>query len=257
MWFSLLAQRERLVAHLGQRDRFGTLVCGLRDRTLRKLQRFVGFVMPRGLSVALLAPDGAGKSTLVAGLREASWFTAVYPVYMGLYQGSSRRALATQIPGVGLLRSLMTQWRRYVSARRHLAAGRLVLFDRYTYDALLPVAGSSGVLRRIRRWALAHACPGPDLVVVLDVPGEMLFARKGERTPSVLEQQRQSYRDICLRLRSGVLVDACCDAGQLRREVTALMWDCYRAKCRSGPAASAANPVHSGRHMAGGVRDGR
>jgi thymidylate kinase len=229
-WPSLLGQREGLVAHLRRRDRLGTIVRGLRDRTLRKVQRVVGFVVPRGLGVAMLAPDGAGKSTLVAGLRAGPWFTTVHPVYMGLHQGSSQTPLSNRIPGLGLLRSLMTQWRRYLSARRHLAAGRLVLFDRYTHDALLPPARSRGLLGNARRWALAHACPEPDLVVVLDVPGDVLFARKGERTPSVLEEQRQSYREICQRSRHGVLVDACCDAGQLRRRVTALMWDRYRAK---------------------------
>jgi thymidylate kinase len=256
-WDVLLADRPRLVAHLRQRDRFGSLVRRVRNPTLQKLQRLVGLVVPRGLSVALLAPDGAGKSTLVTSLRERPWFTAVHSVYMGLYQRTVAGSRPTRVPGLGLLRSLVTQWRRYGLARRHLAAGRFVIFDRYTYDALLPTARPGGLAGRLRRWALAHACPAPDLVVVLDVAGEVLFARKGERAPSALEQQRHAYGELGRRLRHGVVVDASCDAEQVRRRVTALMWERYRAKHGAGPAAGAANPVHADRQMAGGVGNGR
>ena len=38
-----------------------------------------------------------------------------------------------------------------------------------------------------------HACPGPDLVLVLSAPGEVMYARKGEYTPEVLEDWRRCF----------------------------------------------------------------
>ena len=95
----------------------------------------------RGLTVALLGPDGVGKSTLLAGLA------AVYPVpirqiYMGMWQGVGRPGY-TRLHAVGaiLMRPLRVWW-SVARGAAHAARGRVVVFDRYTYDALLPITGS-------------------------------------------------------------------------------------------------------------------
>ena len=69
-------------------------------------------------------------------------------------------------------------WARVLRAAVYVARGHLVVFDRYTYDALLPVTGSLRWLKRPYFWVLAHLAPRPDLVLVLDLPGEVAFARK-------------------------------------------------------------------------------
>ncbi len=232
-WAALLAFHDEITAQLRQNQRVFTVARSLRDRTLRRLGRCARLARPNAPSVALLAPDGAGKSTLVTALRDR-FVAPVHSVYMGLYQGGSGRRGGTRLPGAGLARLLVTQWRRYLTARYRQAGGQLVLFDRYGYDARLPTRGDAGPLRRLRRWLIAHACPPPDLVVILDAPGDVLFARKGEHSPALLEEQRQAYLRMCRTLRRAAVVDARCDADELRRRVTALIWDQYRRKAGHG-----------------------
>jgi len=222
-WAALLAERPTVAARLASHDRLGTLGRQIRDRVLRKLNHWAGLFRPHVPTVALLAPDGAGKSTVAAGLQK-SFFFPVRSIYMGLYQKNAPRSAQRRTPGLGLIGHLFTQWRRYLTARYHQARGRLVVFDRYIFDALLPARQRLTWLQRWRRWLLARACPAPDLVLVLDAPGEVLYARKGEHSPAWLEQQRQHYLALLPYLPQMVVIDATRDAERVRREVTAVIW---------------------------------
>jgi hypothetical protein len=179
----------------------------------------------QGVKVALLAPDGAGKTTLRQGIERTFYFP-VRSVNMGLYQVPRPRG-NRHVPGIGLAVQLSTQWRGWLRGAYHQRRGRLVLFDRYAYDALLPTRFRYRRLGRARRWLLAHACPAPELVVFLDAPGEVLHARKGEKSVDLLELQRQAYRELLQRLPRAAVVDASREAEQVRPEVTALIWQEY------------------------------
>ncbi len=225
-WGALLDGRKILIAHLASRDRLGTLIRQVRGRVLRKLNRWVNARQPRSPLVALLAPDGAGKSTLAASIQGTFYFP-VRSIYMGLYQKGTTSSALFRLPGLSLTKRLFTQWWRYLIARYHQARGRLVIFDRYTYDALLPPRHPLGRFKQLRRWLLAHACPAPDLVLLLDAPGEVLFARKGEHSASVLEEQRCSYLSLQARLPHMIIIDATRNAEQVRREVISWIWRSY------------------------------
>jgi thymidylate kinase len=103
------------------------------------------------------------------------------------------------------------------------------VFDRYTYDALLPITGSWRALKRPYFWVLAHLAPRPDLVLVLDLPGEVAFARKGEFTPDGLEAVRQGFLALVPRLNAEV-VDAAAAPEQVRADVVARIWRHHRAR---------------------------
>lgn len=224
-WESLLAESGRVAAYLSRGQRLRVVGRRIRDAALRKLDRVAAMLRPRALSVAALAPDGAGKSTLIAALQE-SFFFSTQVIYMGLYpkgQASRRQS----VPGLGTLGCLATQWRRYLAGRYHQGRGRWVLFDRYAYDSLLPSPQRLGLLRRCRRQLLGRACPAPDLVVVLDAPGPVLFSRKKEHNPERLEQQRQGYLNLRHRIPQMVVVDATADSEEVCRKVTSLMWNRY------------------------------
>jgi thymidylate kinase len=66
--------------------------------------------------------------------------------------------------------------------------------------------------------------PPPELIVVLDAPAEVLFARKGEHDVATLEAQRRGYAEIAQRFAGAQLVDAARDADLVRRDVTARTW---------------------------------
>ncbi len=179
----------------------------------------------QGVKVALLAPDGAGKTTLRNGIERTFYFP-VRSINMGLYQVPRPRG-SRHVPGIGLAVQLSAQWAGWLQGAYHQRRGRLVLFDRYAYDALLPTRFRYGRLGKVRRWLLAHACPAPELVVFLDAPGEVLHARKGEKSVALLESQRQAYRDLLRRLPRAAVVDASREAEQVRPEVTDIIWREY------------------------------
>jgi hypothetical protein len=176
-----------------------------------------------GITVALLAPDGAGKSTAIDRLRGAVPLP-VETVYMGLY-GRDRRPAQAPVPGFGTLVRLLRQWRGYLIGRRHRRRGSIVLFDRYCYDARLSDPGD-GALRRLRSWVLGHACPPPDLTVVLDAPGPVLHRRKPEHPAEELEERRQGYLRLAGRHEWHV-IDAARDVQQVERELSGLIRRAY------------------------------
>jgi len=232
-WAALLVEVERIAAYWARRDRIGILARRTRDRLLRKLHRRLGAIKPRALSVAVVAPDGAGKSTVIASI-EKSFHFPTRSIYMGLYPKRPATRARWRMPGVGLAATLTRQWWRCLVGRYHRARGRMVLFDRYAYDALIPPAKPPRRLGRWRRRLLAAACPAPDLVVLLDAPGDVLFARKKEHSAAVLERQRQGYLELRRRLPQMVVVDATKDVRSVCRRVTSLIWQCHVQRPQRG-----------------------
>ena len=85
-------------------------------------------------------------------------------------------------------------------------------------------AGPAASRRRLRQWLLERACPAPDLVLLLDAPGETLFARKKEHSPARLEEQRQGFLALRDRLPNLVVLDASRDPDDVRRQALAAIW---------------------------------
>ena len=218
-------ERNWLAAE-GWRARRALLVNG----GLARSTKLLNLLRRRGLGVALLGPDGAGKSTLADGVR-ASFYFPTRLVYMGLYQNQPSTA-SSRLPGLGLVARLTTHWRRYGTALYHRGRGRLVIFDRYTYDHLASGRPGASAKSRARRWLLAHASPPPNLALVLNVPGEVLYARKGEHDVARLEAQRGEFVALAEHRPEVELVDGTRDADAVRREVVERIWRRYAERWR-------------------------
>ncbi|GAC1362115.1 MAG: hypothetical protein NVSMB32_02120 [Actinomycetota bacterium] len=203
--------------------RQGRLLTALRAASVRHL-----LTSRRGFSVALLGPDGAAKAALARELGR----TFILPVTFMRMAAPPRRRRDGRLARAGFFRTLLTQAQRYAAGRARKAKGRLVIFDRYTYDWRLAPVKRVPALGKLRRFLLGRSVPAPDLVVVLDAP---LPARLRMGVPAVelgsraaaAEALRGRYLALSQSLPDAIVVDAAGGADQLRREVTARIWRAY------------------------------
>ena len=180
----------------------------LREAT-RKLYRVC---VPTGICVAILGPDGSGKSSVIeqylSALGSAFRNTACFHLRPHLLRGSTAgQTINTDPHGQkprGVIAStakLLFLWADYVlgyyfCVRPLLMRSTLVVFDRYYQDLLVDA-------RRFRyggpRWLarlVGRLIPMPDLLLVLDAPADVLQARKQEVPAAESARQAQAYRDV-------------------------------------------------------------
>jgi thymidylate kinase len=201
------------------------------------------------ISVALIGPDGAGKSTISQSLEREPMPAPVKRIYMGvnleassLMLPTTRLALAVKsargrrsdmvapsqqpVPVAGspvrravkggaratrLVMWLAEEWFRQLVATYHRRRGSIVVFDRHFYADYyhfdVATTGRRSVTSRVHGYLLTHAYPKPDLVICLDAPGSVLFARKQEATAEWLEQRRRQYLQLADVVPAFVVVD--------------------------------------------------
>ncbi len=197
-------------------------------------------------TVAIVGPDGAGKSAVVKALPEALP-VSTRTVYLGVNLEASdsmlpttRLALAMKRRGGGqhppsalsfdgsgegrggiasgarrtlrLAAWIAEEWYRAIVVRRHARAGHLVICDRHFlcdyYAADIAPREGRPLLRRIHGWQLRRLYPRPDLIFILDAPVDVLHARKDEDTVEVLARRREDYAVLARALPSAIVVDA-------------------------------------------------
>jgi thymidylate kinase len=204
-------------------------------------RRWRRWCQPTGLSVAVLGPDGAGKTTLIehldrslgaAGFRQVSVFhllahpgrpnTSHNPVT------DPHRHLAYP-PWLSLLKVcyyvLLNLIGYLLIVRPRLIRSALVLFDRY-YDDLLvdPRRYRYGGPMRFARFA-GHFVHRPDLYFVLDCVEDQLVNRKQEVSREELGRQREAYRRLAAQLPNAVVLDGSQPADEVARSVNDVVAD--------------------------------
>lgn len=181
-----------------------------------------------GLFVAVIGPDGSGKTTLCNVLAE--WWKTQFHFSQAIHVHGGFRVLpplkilrrawakltgkpmkpdvdftqrhsGSSVRPHSLIRSLAYLcyylW-DYVLGHlivfRHKGKNRLVIADRYFYDYFLHLANS-----RLPAWLIRYAnwfIPKPDLVVLLDADPEEIYRRKDELTVQEITRQQDAMREI-------------------------------------------------------------
>jgi thymidylate kinase len=219
-WDRLEELGQRLVAELKRRRPVGERLWALARQVVATARK--PFLLPRrrGVNLALLGPNGVGKSTAAAGLQRTFPFESRV-VYMGVWKaagGSRVRAVMEVLARPARI------WLHYLLAQYHQLRGRLVIFDRYVYEARLPARPPLLAAKRPYFWLLAHILPPARSIVVLDVPGDVAYGRKQENPPDELESERRIYAQLADRVASLELIDAVQDAETVRADITAIVW---------------------------------
>ncbi len=228
-------------------------------------------------SVALIGPDGAGKTTIARMLEERSPLPLKY-IYMGVNIAASNFALPTsrffeylrgrqnendepsQVDGQinqhrkrstlsaakmlwaggRLANHLADEWYRQLWSWGYQCSGYIALYDRhYLFDFSLDEADldEQEFDSRLHRWFLTHLYPCPDLVIYLDAPAEVLFARKGEKDIGELEKRRQSFLQLMSQSPNCVVVDGSRPLSKVYEDVASHISHFYKIhSCESIPA---------------------
>ena len=220
-WTELLALRRHVLGWFFARNAVGAstrLVAGALGRVAETL---LIPVRRRGIALALLGVDGAGKSTIADRIR-ASYPLPVSPIYMGLWGGQNGGGAMRRSARIAF--RPLRAWRCWAIGFVHRACGRTVIFDRYVFDAHLPPRPPHVRLKRGYLWLLARTCPPPQEVVVLDVPGELATQRKEGHDPRLLEEDRHGFLELGARIPNAVVIDASRPLGEVEAQVNERLW---------------------------------
>ncbi len=169
-------------------------------------------VRPPGILVAVMGPDGVGKSTVIAGLIEslglgfwrrnklfhwrpqALFVKRDQTINPDPHGKPPRNALLSM---AYLTAFFLDHWAGYIfKVRPALGRANFVIFDRYFHDVLVDP-------RRYRYggplWyatLLARMVPEPDVVILLDADEHAIAARKCEVPLLEIKSQLQKYRAL-------------------------------------------------------------
>lgn len=242
-------QKKAFSRKLFWKDPPGNMYRNLRTRLKRRLRFLYTMIKQRGLWIALLAPDGAGKTTLAYNLLKEQFLRAKL-IYMGINlesgtvgfptskwlkkrvkaledrEGKASKIILKSLKMAAYLNRLLEQWYRVAVGIYYKASGRVVVFDRFVYDSYLAAPAKSRG-QKIRRWLIYHTCPPADATYLLDAPGEVLYKRKGEHSPEILEKQRQTFLSLQNRIPNMVIVDATRSADNVRSQILSNIWEVY------------------------------
>jgi len=207
-WVMDAPQLEGLAARLRNR-------CAEALRVLRRVAR------PTGLVIAVLGPDGSGKTTVLdhLGRELAPAFRRVRRYHLRPHFGSTRPGTVVTDPhgkaprGWVLSTAKMAMfvydylwgWARTIWP--DTVRSTLVLFDRYFHDMLVdPARYRLPKAFPVARW-LAPLIPAPHMWIVLTAPAPTLLARKNELTEAAAQSLDAAYRSLAATMPDVVLID--------------------------------------------------
>lgn len=202
----------------------------------KQLYRFIGplFGRSRGISIAFIGPDGAGKSTFINQLEQKleEFGLSTRNAYMGpwfrnkffttLMLESIGANPADEIPGLdqvtspfpraykkakGLIRRylyyfnlpLETYFRYFRYVYLQSLRGKVVLIDRYIHDLEVGYKNKQVKNNRGLRRLIVKITPTPDIKILLYNDPDTIWERKKQHEPEEIRRAMERYLDVAER----------------------------------------------------------
>lgn len=200
-----------------------------------------------GMSVAFIAPDGAGKSTIIKHVKEtvSGSFYGVDVLYMrphlfknpGHYNPVSphEESEKNNEPHNVKLNNPIKSFIRYIFYNLDFIFGtlfkinkkkikkRLIIFDRYYYDYYADLKRYQYSFPKWVPKMFSWMIPKPDLIFVLEASPECIFGRKQELTIDEIRKQLEAYKLIVKRNSNAYAINVERDVESIVDEITMLI----------------------------------
>lgn len=231
------------VAVIGADGAGKTTICRRLERTLPMRAKYVymgvnlkasGLMLPTTRLIVLIK-KAAGRPPDISGPPDPS--RSKSPP-----KGAIRRAMFALRAAAWQANLIAEEWFRQTVIWLYLQRGFIVLCDRHFYSDyfahdVVKRRGRMTLPRRIHGAMLKHIYPKPEVVVCLDAPPEVLYARKKEGTLDSLQRRRAEYLDLRGEFAHFRVVDASQPEDKVAQEVADFIQECYNEKkCRPGRA---------------------
>lgn len=222
-------QRYAALADDAVRARVRPLRAALTTQWHRVARRGGGRLAGPGLFVAVMGPDGSGKSTLVDALGRAPLPTRT--LYGGLPRPDRVASVVHGLPLGYFAHQLAQTAARSARACWWRSRGRVVLTDRHALDSLAATDRDRLTAREhAKRALLRRLAVAPDLLLVLDAPAEVLHGRKAEHTLETTERLRTGFAGVARQHPRSVLVDVRENLCTVTTTATSSIWAAVRAR---------------------------
>jgi len=191
-----------------------------------------------GPLIAVLGPDGAGKGTIIASLKDQVPVGLAY-LYLGWRPRSGDHADGAEPDRrVNPLKEAayvcywaLRYWWRLLPGYIAAWSGHIVLCDRHPIENLAIQPRATRLAGALERILYRHFMPWPDAILVLDASAKTIYARKREQSLERLEVWRRRYREVFAE-RGAIVISTEAPLEFSAAEASAAVWRVLAARRR-------------------------
>jgi len=199
-------------------------------------------LQPTGLNIAIMGPDGSGKTTVIEQLEQDMGEAFRRIQYFHLYPKPGSHGVVHTDPHNQKVRGFVPSvlklmyfvflynvgFLRYVLPMK--IKSTMSIFDRYYDDILVdPTRYRNGTPEWVVKFFRSFI-PQPDLWIILDAPTEVIQKRKAEVTVEETERQRQAYIRLSKSKKNAILVDTNKEVKLISSDISKFMCEYLNAR---------------------------